>query len=71
MPNYGFKTHMKRCKRCNEIYRTAGKFSKICPECSKMPGGKRNISEVYVRCGTLTELALERIKTKVVKNGIK
>ena len=30
--------YMRRCKRCNELYRTPWKYSKICEKCRKVSG---------------------------------
>jgi len=64
MPNYGYDIYMRRCRRCNNIYRTSGRCSKVCPNCVKPLGGKRNTSNVFVRNGKFTELAFKSIKGK-------
>jgi len=66
----GFDIYMRRCRRCGILYRTNSRCSKVCPDCYKPMGGAREQVEVYVRCGTLTDLALERIGGTVrgVKN---
>ena len=35
------KIFMRRCKRCNTIFTTNSKFSKICPECYVQKGPKK------------------------------
>lgn len=37
-----FKTYMRRCRRCEELYRTHSKFSTICPDCAKPCSGGWN-----------------------------
>jgi hypothetical protein len=34
---------LHQCKRCNSLYRDAGKTSKICPKCRLPNGSKKNI----------------------------
>ena len=33
--SYGFSHYSRRCIRCDNIYKTTGKYSRICPECDK------------------------------------
>ena len=32
----------KKCKRCANIFKTKGKFVRVCPKCDKRPGRYRS-----------------------------
>jgi hypothetical protein len=62
MPNYGFTKYMRKCRRCGIIYRTSARCGRFCPECIKPCGCNQTPKERYVQHGTLTELALKRMR---------
>jgi len=37
----GFRTYLRQCKRCDEIYKADSKMSRICPDCNLQ--GKRHL----------------------------
>jgi len=34
-PNHQFKTWLRRCHRCDKVYRSIARHGMICPDCNK------------------------------------
>lgn len=51
------RVYHRVCRRCHDIYETAGKYSRICPECSTfVPWNRRNYNGIphYLRNSSKT-----------------